>query len=159
MTSTLNDLAGRGYQYYDQMKKYAKRNPFYQQYNLSVGYKSEKNVFRSSLSYRRDALADKNTTNNNFGINISNSTNFTKWLSLDLGAYIDYGSDNTEGYSVLSPGYSIQPYDRLVNPDGTYYTMPMSEYLSKYTIDNYNKYNLYNADITPLNELGKQQTK
>ena len=141
------------------MKKYAKRNPFYQQYNLSVGYKSEKNIFRASLSYRRDALEDKNTTNNNCGINISNSTNFTKWLSLDLGAYIDYGSDNTEGYSVLSPGYSIQPYDRLVNPDGTYYTMPMSEYLSKYTIDNYNKYNLYNADITPLNELGKQQTQ
>ena len=36
MNAKLTDLAGKGYNYYDQMKKYAKRDPLYQQYNMNI---------------------------------------------------------------------------------------------------------------------------
>ena len=158
MNSTLSSLAQRGYNYYDQMKKYAKRNPFYQQYNLNIVNNSVNNQFKASVTYKHDALEDKYSNNQSLGLNMTNTTNFTKWLSLDLGAYLKVGEDDTQNYSVLSPGYSVLPYDNLVNADGTHYTKPMSEILSASNLAVYNQYGLYSTDITPLDELNRQIT-
>ena len=37
MEQTLHELASQGFRYYDDVKKYGKRNPFSQQYNLNIG--------------------------------------------------------------------------------------------------------------------------
>jgi len=158
MNATLSNLASCGYNYYDQMKKYAKRDPLYQQYNVNIVNNSVSNLFKASITYKHNTLEDKYSNNQNLGLNITNSTNFTKWLSLDLGAYFKIGEDKTQNYSVLNPGYSVLPYDDLVNADGSYYTKPMAERMSKSTLGIYNQYGLYNMDITPMEELNRQIT-
>ena len=50
MEQTLHELASQGFRYYDDVKKYGKRNPFSQQYNLNIGRGTEKNTFNASLS-------------------------------------------------------------------------------------------------------------
>ena len=158
MNSTLARLASKGYNYYDQMKKYAKRDPLYQQYNMNIVNNSVNNLFKASVTYKYNTLEDKYSDNQSLGINLSNTSHFTKWLSLDLGAYLKVGEDNTQNYSVLSPGYSVLPYDDLVNADGSYYTKPMSEIYNASTLGIYKQYGLYNMDITPLDELNRQIT-
>lgn len=158
MNATLSRLASRGYNYYDQVKKYAKRDPLYQQYNMNLVNNSVNNLFKASITYKHDTMEDKYSNNQSLGLNLTNSTNFTKWLSLDLGAYFKIGEDNTQNYSALSPGYSVLPYDDLVNADGSYYTKPMSERYDASTLAIYKQYGLYNMDITPMEELGRQIT-
>ena len=158
MNAKLTDLAGKGYNYYDQMKKYAKRDPLYQQYNMNIVNNSVNNLFKASVTYKYNTLEDKYSNNQSLGINLANTSYFTKWLSLDLGAYLKVGEDQTQNYNVLSPGYSVLPYDNLVNADGSCYTKPMSERYDASTLAIYQKYGLYNMDITPLEELDRQIT-
>lgn len=158
MNSTLAHLAAKGYNYYKQMEKYAKRDPLYQQYNVNIVNNSVNNLFKASVTYKHDTLEDKYSNSQSLGINLTNSTTFTKWLSLDLGAYLKVGEDNTQDYSVLSPGYSVLPYDDLVNADGSNYTKPMTERYDASTLGIYSQYGLYNMDITPLDELSRQKT-
>ena len=158
MNATLSHLASRGYNYYDQVKKYAKRDPLYQQYNMNLVNNSVNNLFKASVTYKHDTLEDKYSNNQSLGLNLTNSSNFTKWLSLDLGAYLKVGEDKTQDYSALSPGYSVLPYDDLVNADGSYYTKPMSECYNASTLAIYKQYGLYDMDITPMEELDRQIT-
>ena len=158
MNATLSHLASRGYNYYDQVKKYAKRDPLYQQYNMDLVNNSVNNLFKASVTYKHDTLEDKYSNNQSLGLNLTNSSNFTKWLSLDLGAYLKVGEDKTQDYSALSPGYSVLPYDDLVNADGSYYTKPMSECYNASTLAIYKQYGLYDMDITPMEELDRQIT-
>ena len=158
MNATLSRLAAKDYNYYKQMEKYAKRDPLYQQYNVNIVNNSVNNLFKASVTYKHDTLEDKYSNNQSLGLNLTNSTTFTKWLSLDLGAYLKIGEDNTQDYSVLSPGYSVLPYDDLVNADGSNYTKPMSEQFDASTLSIYEQYGLYNMNITPLGELSRQIT-
>lgn len=151
----LTDMAAQGYRYYDDVEKYTKRNPFYQQYNLSVGKTTDKNMFNASATYKNNKLEDKYSDNESIGLNILNSTNLTDWLTLDLGTYLNYGTGTTQTYSALSPGYSYMPYDGLVNADGSHYTSTIAERTSESYQNTLNKYGLYNMDITPLDELGR----
>lgn len=45
-----------------------------------------------------------------------------------------------------------------MNADGSCYTKPMSERYDASTLAIYQKYGLYNMDITPLEELDRQIT-
>lgn len=149
----LNQLSSQGYSYYNDLEKYAKRNPFYQQYNLTIGKGTETNSFNASLSYRNNKREDKYTDDQSIGLNMTNSAQITKWLTLDLGTYINYQAGNTQSFDPLSPGYTFMPYSRLVNSDGTNYTNTAAERLSVETQNNIKQYNLYSMDITPLDEI------
>ena len=159
MNTTLNALSQKGQSYYGDVDRYGKRNPFYQQYNLSLGSATEKNNFYVSVNYRNNQAADKFTKDDSFGVNIKNTTILAKWLSVDLGAYINYSTYQTQGYSLSSPGYAIMPYDYLVNPDGSYYTNRQEDRYSLYNLTTLNSYGLYNLDITPINETAWNLTK
>lgn len=159
MNQTLQELASRGFRYYDDVKKYGKRNPFSQQYNLSIGRGTEKNTFNASLSYRNNRGEDKYTDSESFGLNLQNTTQITSWLSLDLGTYLNYGNGTTQSYSLTSPGYSYLPYSSLVNEDGSYYTSTSAERYSKSQQGILSEYGLYSMDITPLDELGMNLSK
>ena len=152
-------LAAMGYSYYDDIKRYGARNPFSQQYNLSFGRGSEKNTFNASITYRNNLESDKYTDNDDIGINIQNTTQITKWLTLDVGAYLNYGSGSTQSFSLFSPGYTYMPYDRLVNGDGSYYTNRQEDRYSAYNMSILNSNGLYNLDITPLDEIGMNLTR
>lgn len=154
LTAKLNQLASGGYQYYDDVEKYSKRNPFYQQYNINVGNATEKNSFYSSVTYRNNKSEDKYANDENIGLNVNNTTKINKWLTLDLSTYLSYNEENTQPFSTLSPGYVILPYDRLVNADGSNFISTAESRLSVNSMTQINNNGLYNMDINPLDEQG-----
>lgn len=162
LNSKLGQLASSGYQYYDDVEKYSKRNPFYQQHNLSVGASSGKNTFYSSVTYRNNKMQDKYQGDESLGVNMNNTTQINNWLSLELSTFLSYADATTQPYNTLSPGYTFLPYDRLVNPDGSNFTSAAASRLSANTMTLIKNNGLYNMDITPLDEqqmnLGKTRS-
>jgi TonB-linked SusC/RagA family outer membrane protein len=152
MNARLDQLASAGFKYYDDVKKYSKRNPFYQQYNISVGNATEKNSLYSSVTYRNNKLQDKYNNDESLGLNLSNKTELSKWLSLELSTFISYKETQTPSYNTLSPGFNFQPYDVLVNPDGSDFISTAASRLSKNALTQLDTYDLYNMDINPLQE-------
>ncbi len=155
----LDDMAAQGYRYYDEMGKYAKRDKFYQQYNIGFSKSTNSNTLNASITYKNNKYEDKYTDDQSIGVNIQNSARLTKWLTLDLGTYLNYGTNTTQTYSVLSPGYNFMPYDYLMNDDGTHYTSLASDRNSDSFMETLDYFGLYNMDITPLDEIALNHKK
>lgn len=156
----LNELASRGYAYYDDVEKYAKRNSFYQQYYLSLGKATDRNNLSFSASYRNNKEEDIYTKNDQVGLNLQNSLQVTNWLQADLGMYVNFKNSTTQTYDLLesySAGFSAMPYDRLVDEDGNPVSW-VSQY-DKTVRDNIANYGLYDVTITPLDELSRRLEK
>lgn len=154
LNSRLEHLAAQGYRYYKDVERYGKRNPLTQQYNLSLGKGTEGQTFNASFSYRSNRPEDVHSGNENFGLNLQNSSRIAAWLTLDLGTYLYYGSGATQTYSLTSPGFSYLPYDSLLAPDGSHYTSLAEERYSHSQLQTLQRYGLYSMDITPLQEMG-----
>ncbi len=148
----LDELASKGYQYYDQAEKYGKRNPFYQQYNLRVAQSTERNAFSFSSTYWNNQYEDIHHDDWKLGFNINNSLKVTKWMQLDLGMYLKYGKQNTQSYDLFNPEFSAVAYDGLVNPDGSYISAVSQ--IKKENRDLIARYGLHEEIITPMRELG-----
>jgi TonB-linked SusC/RagA family outer membrane protein len=152
LNTKLGQLAAGGYQYYDDVEKYSKRSPFYQQYNLSIGNATEKNALYTSVTYRNNKTQDKYAGDESLGVNINNTTQITKWLTMELSTFMSYNEGEIQPYNTLSPGYTFLPYDRLVNADGSNFTSTAASRLSANNMALINNNQLYNMDITPLDE-------
>ncbi len=155
----LNNLGALGYQYYDDIEKYAKRSPIYQQYNLSIGKASGKNSFNASITYKSTDDEDLYSDNESIGINLRNSTEITDWLTVDLGTYTRFQKGNSQTYNALNPGFAYQPYNRLVDESGNAFVSTAESRFNTSTLNAINTYGLYNMDITPLDELGRNLLK
>lgn len=148
----LEKLAAAGYQYYDQVTKYTKQNPFYQQYNMRIGKTSDRNSINASVTYWRNRSEDIYSQDDKLSLNLTNSLDITSWMNLDLGVYLKYGKETSQSYSALSPGFSFLPYDALLAEDGSHVSaVPQNK---KEFRDNIAKYGLYEEIITPMDELG-----
>ncbi|MDQ1164551.1 SusC/RagA family TonB-linked outer membrane protein [Flavobacterium sp. SORGH_AS_0622] len=162
MNSRLDALGSQGYKYYDDVARYAKRDQYFLQHNLSLGKATETNTFNASLTYKNNQLEDIYSENETVGLNLKNSTQINSWLSLDLGTYVNFGKGDTQSYnpinsssSTLNAGYKHQPYNQLVNNDGTnFVSTPESRYNS-FTLNSIKNYGLYDMNITPMDELGR----
>jgi TonB-linked SusC/RagA family outer membrane protein len=159
MNRIFEQLSSKGHQYYDDIAKHGKRNPFTQQYNLSIGSGTEKNSFNASLSYRHNREEDIYSSDQSLGLNLQNTTKITSWLSLDVGTYLNYGNGSNQTYDLTNPGYNYMPYNSLVNEDGTPYTYRAADRYALYELGKLSDYNLYSMDITPLDELSKNLRK
>lgn len=155
MNSRLESLATKGFNYYKQMEKYAKRDPLYQQYNLNLTRTVGKNSFKVSVTYKNNQLEDKYSKNQSLGVNLRNITRLTRWLDLETGAYMQFAEEDSQSSSVLSPGYTVLPYDDLKNADGTNYTRTADLLYTATKQQAISDYGLYSLDITPLDELDK----
>ncbi|SNR30556.1 SusC/RagA family TonB-linked outer membrane protein [Flavobacterium sp. ov086] len=156
MNNRLNQLGSQGYRYYDDIAKYAKRDQYFIQHNVSLGKATESNTFNASLTYKGNKFEDRYSDNQSVGINLKNSTDITSWLSLDLGAYINYGESNTQTYDPLTQkDYKTQMYNQLVNNDGSNFTSTAASRYNNFTLQSMKTYGLYNMDITPMDELGR----
>lgn len=151
--SHLNELASRGYRYYDDVVKYAKRNPVSQQHNLSLAKASDRNQFNASVTYQNNKLSDIYSQNESVGVNILNSVQITNRITLDIGTYLIFGNGVVQSYSALSPGYSYLPYSFLMNNDGSHFTSVIADRTSESYQKTLSQYGLYNMDITPLDEI------
>ena len=155
----LDQWAKKGYQYYKDVEKAAKQNPFYQQYNLSFQKGSDNNNFSASLTYKNDQESDKYTGSNSYGINLQNSTRINRILNVDLGAYLNYGRSATQAYDLLSPGFNYMPYQSLYNADGSAYTSLYADRASLSNLQTLANYDMLSMDITPLDEVSRNQIK
>lgn len=155
MNNRLNGLGVQGYKYYDDVAKYAKRDQYFIQHNISLGTATEFNSFNASLTYKANEFEDKYSDNNSVGINLKNSTQINKWLSLDLGTYIYYNQSDTQSYNAFSPGFKYQPYNMLFNTDGSNFTSTAASRYNDFTLQSIENYGLYSMDITPIDELGR----
>ncbi|WP_233621925.1 SusC/RagA family TonB-linked outer membrane protein [Flavobacterium agrisoli] len=151
----LNQLAAQGYKYYDDVARYAKRDQFATQHNISLGKASESNSFNASLTYKDNKLEDIYSENQTVGLNLKNSTQINSWLSLDLGTYMNFGTSDFQNYNAFTPGFKFQPYNQLVNNDGSYFTSIAASRYNNFTLQSMQNYGLYNMDITPMEELGR----
>ena len=156
----LTELASRGYQFYDDVAKYAKRDLLYQQYNLSIGKATEKNNFKFSATYKKNREEDIYSKSDQLGLNIMNSLQITSWLKADVGVYINYKKATEQTYDLLSSyyaGFTASPYDRLVDNNGNPATV--TSQVNKTVRDNVANYGLYSLDLTPLDELDRNLGK
>lgn len=153
--TTMDRLGNAGYKYYDDLAEYAKRDQFYQQFNLSFGKASENNSFNASVTYKDNIYEDINSNDQSIGINLKNTAQITDWLTADIGTYVYFNNGDTQTFNALSPGYKYQAYDGLVNADGTPFTSTAESRYSMSTLQSMATYGLYNMDITPLDELGR----
>ena len=151
MNNQLNNLSKKGYQMYDQIAKYAKRTSFDQQYNITVNNGTDRNVFKGSVSYRHNALNDLFSNQQSVGIDLYNSTKITKWLTFEIGTYLKYSQDETQLGSAWY--WEGMPYDKIVNEDGSWTTLTMEDLYSKDTRKTYERYNLLDMSVTPLEEM------
>ncbi|WP_298717055.1 SusC/RagA family TonB-linked outer membrane protein [Chitinophaga sp.] len=159
LDAKLNSLAGQGFNYYDDVAAYTKRDMLLQQYNVNVGNASDRNAFYASATYRHNALEDKFSANQNVGLNVRNTAHLTPWLDFEVSSYLQYGTGERQTFSAMSPGYGIMPYDYLKNADGSHFTMTADRRLNANTLSIINQYKLYNMDITPLDEIGLNLTR
>ena len=152
--AVLDRLAATGYSYYDQVKKYAKRNPFSQQYNLRVGKATDTNNFNLSASYWDNKYEDVNSGDQKLGVNLTNTLKVTSWLHADLGVYLKYGQEDSQYFNPMNPGYEFMPYDAWVAPNGSYVSAPSQN--KKERRDLIEQYGLRPEIITPMEELNRQ---
>lgn len=157
--SQLDQWAKQGYRYYRDVEKAGKQNPFYQQYNLSIGKATDQNNFAASLTYKHNRQADKHTSDYSYGLNLQNTTKLNQRISLDLGAYLNFGHAATQSYDLLSPGFNYMPYESLWTADGDPMTSYYADRASIYNQQTLADYRLYSEDITPLDELGRNLTR
>jgi len=155
MNNRLNTLGAQGYKYYDDIAKYAKRDQYFMQHNLSLGKASENNTFNASITYKDNQLEDMYSENQSVGINLKNSTQINSWLSLDLGTYLNYGTGDTQSYFASAPGFKFQAYNQLVNNDGSNFVSTAASRYNNFTLQSMQNYGLYNMDITPMDEFGR----
>ena len=157
MENILNNLASRGYRYYDDVAKYAKRTAFYQQYHLGIGRDTENNNFMASLTYRNDKFNDRYSKDNSWAIDLRDQLDVTPWLRATFGTYTYYGKNTLQAFDPMSPGYAYMPYDCLRNDDGTNFTSTQESRLGQSDMAIINAYGLPSYNITPLDEIGRNQ--
>ncbi len=155
----LNNLGAMGYQYYDDINQYAKRDRYFQQYNISFGKATDNNNFNASVTFKDNKYDDKYSEKESVGIHLKNSTELAKWLTVDLGTYIYFNKADQQTYNALSPGFKYQPYNRLVNSDGSAFTSTAQSRYSNSTLQSISDYGLYSMDITPMDEFGRNLNK
>lgn len=153
----LDQLAKSGQLYSDQVAKYAKRNPFSQQYSLRVAKTTDKNSFNMSASYWNNRYEDINSGDKKLGINLNNTLQIASWLQADMGVYLKYGTADSQYFNPLQPGYAVMPYDRLVAADGSYVAAPSQNNQSRRDLIQQN--GLYPEILVPMKELNYQLAK
>ena len=120
---------------------------------------TDSNSFQSSVTYRKNQLEDKYSQNESVGINLANITDIYKWLKLELGSYTLYSNGTAQSYSALNPGFDYMPYNSLIDNNGNPYVSTMASRFSESTLNTIKLRGLYNMDLTPLDELGRNLTK
>lgn len=147
----LDKLAKANYRYFDQAEKYGKRNSLYQQHSLRIGKTTGRNSFNFSSTYWDNAYEDIHHQDRKLGVNINNSLKLTKWLTFDAGVYLNYGWEDGQTYDLMSPGFSVKPYDTLVEANGAYTVAPRQTDQARQAL--IGEYGMYSEDLVPMDEI------
>lgn len=72
-----------------------------------------------------------------------------------MGTYTNYSKSNTQAYNPFDPKFKYQMYNQLVNDDGSNFTSTAASRYNTNTLTSMQTYGLYNMDITPMDEFGR----
>lgn len=158
LDAKLDGWATQGYRWYDETDDIDKRNATTQRYNISVSSATDRNNLVATLAYNRTNQFSKYSFNEGLDISLRNTLNMTSWASADLGVSLIYNNSSSSAYSLSSPGYAVAPYMSFYNEDGSYRLGKQEELLSSSRLNAINNYGLYNEDIDPMDELGRNKT-
>lgn len=121
--------------YKDDVYDYLLRNPFLQQYNLSISGGGENVNVLTSMLYEKDKTHYVGTENDKYLLNIKMGADITAWLNLDLSTMFMYVDRKNNG-AVLSSSdetdvaiADLSPYECLLKDDGSYTKIVRSYYL------------------------------
>lgn len=158
LNSMLNNWAAQGYRWYDEIDDIERRSATSQRYNLSVSSSGDRHSFVGTIAYNRENADMKYTHKDAVDISLRNSVTLAPWVSVDLGAYVNYTGSQTQEYSLESPGFTTAPYMSLYNEDGSTFVSHQEDRLTQSRLNAINQYGLYSEDIDPLDELGRSNT-
>ncbi|MCF7568278.1 SusC/RagA family TonB-linked outer membrane protein [Sabulilitoribacter arenilitoris] len=112
-------------------KQYLLEAPIQKQYNLSFGTSTENSNTRLSVLYNDNTGAFIGTEDNQLLINLNNQYKISDWLTLNISGMLDKSRRETAGIG-FNTIQNLQPYDRLINEDGTYASVYHPTYDAKY---------------------------
>ena len=158
LNSMLDNWASQGYRYYDEVDDIERRDATTQRYSLSISSSGERNSFVGTVSYNRDNYNAIHSYRDALDISLRNTIDMTRWLSVDLGAYVNYSGSQTQTYFLSSPGFTVAPYMSFYNEDGSTIVSRQEDRLTQSRLNAINKYGLYNEDIDPMDELGRSNS-
>ncbi|WP_290146998.1 TonB-dependent receptor [uncultured Duncaniella sp.] len=158
LNSMLDNWASQGYRYYDEVDDIERRDATTQRYSLSISSSGERNSFVGTVSYNRDNYDAIHSYRDALDISLRNTIDMTRWLSVDLGAYVNYSDSQTQTYFLSSPGFTVAPYMSFYNEDGSTIVSRQEDRLTQSRLNAINKYGLYNEDIDPMDELGRSNS-
>lgn len=158
LNSMLDNWASQGYRYYDEVDDIERRDATTQRYSLSISSSGERNSFVGSVSYNRNNYDAIHSYRDALDISLRNTIDMTRWLSVDLGAYVNYSGSQTQTYFLSSPGFTVAPYMSFYNEDGSTIVSRQEDRLTQSRLNAINKYGLYNEDIDPMDELGRSNS-
>lgn len=103
------------------------QNAFTQNYDITVSGASARNSFVFNTRYVEEKSGYRYSWDRSLLTNFRNTYRVTKWLDANLSLMAKFGRRNNSG-ATLSDIKSISPYERLLNPDGSYATMVGAHY-------------------------------
>lgn len=157
-----------GTPFIDDWSKHILQNQVTQNYYLSVSKASEGMNTFGSISYNDYSGSYKNTENNSLEVNLRNSFDVYKWLSVDLNANIRSSKNQSAQIATVNKGTSVGsyfgyngmgPYTRLVDEDGNPQVLPtMANGRVMDILDQYSD-KLKNLDVILQDELNRNIEK
>src|SRR5690606_28807527 len=96
-------------------------------YDITVSGASARNSFVFNTRYVEEKSGYRYSWDRSLLTNFRNTYRVTKWLDANLSLMAKFGRRNNSG-ATLSDIKSISPYERLLNPDGSYATMVGAHY-------------------------------
>ncbi len=148
----LANYASQGYRFVDEVDKYGRQNPVYQQYNVRISNANDKNSFTASMSFRDNRSSTVGNSDNSLGLSMQNSLKLTSWLTFDAGLFVNFKKGESRLADLWSPGFETTPYSTLGTPENPYISRQEDRYGAS-QLKTISTYNLYNLDINPFEEL------
>lgn len=121
--------------YKDDVYKHLLRNPFLQQYNLSVSGGGERVGVMTSLLYEKDKTHYIGTQDEKYMLNMRMNSDICKWLKLDISGMFQYVKKQNNGAVLHASDENdiaisdLSPYEHLTNRDGSYTHIVRDYYL------------------------------
>lgn len=112
-------------------KEYLLEAPIQKQYNLSLGTSTDNSNTRLSILYNDNIGAFIGTTDNQVLINLNNQYKVSDWLTFNVNGMLDKSRRESAGVG-FNTIQNLQPYDKLINDDGTYTSVYHPTYDAKY---------------------------
>ncbi|WP_242135561.1 SusC/RagA family TonB-linked outer membrane protein [Aestuariivivens marinum] len=116
---------------FEDIRNYLLTTPIQQQYNIALNSRTDRSNTRFSVVYNNNTNSFIGDENDQLLVNLNSDYKITDRIHLDINGVLSNSKSQNYGLS-LNTLQNMSPYERLVNPDGSYAPQRHSAYDSKY---------------------------